>query len=79
MGMLGTDWPHRLAIGYVIAYFSFFPFIRRHRTILRADPYALAPEARLYWLLYSEYIHDVGSEPVTLTALEQPRRWKPLG
>lgn len=55
---IGTDiegW-NRLAVAYVIAYISFFPFIRRHRAIARADPDGLAPEARLYWLLWSEYI-----------------------
>jgi MFS family permease len=43
-----------LLVGYLIAYFSFFPFIHRHRQIRKKDPDALQPEARLYWLLYSK-------------------------
>lgn len=46
-----------LLIGYFIAYFSFFPFIRRHRAIRSKNPNALQPEARLYWLLYGKDAH----------------------
>lgn len=47
-------------IGYYIAYFSFFPFIHRHRAIRRKDPNALQPEARLYWLLYLAPLEPIG-------------------
>jgi len=44
----------RLLVGYVIAYFSFFPFFHKHCRVRERDPDALQPEARLYWLLWSE-------------------------
>ncbi|MCJ1279306.1 hypothetical protein MMC21_007130 [Puttea exsequens] len=49
-----------IIIGYFIAYFSFFPFIHRHRQIRRRDPDALQPEARLYWLLYLAPLETLG-------------------
>ena len=49
-----------IIIGYFISYFSFFPFIHRHREIRRKDPDALQPEARLYWLLYLAPLEFVG-------------------
>ena len=45
----------RIAVGYVIAYISFIPFIWKQRNQLRKDPHSLQPEARLYWLLFSTY------------------------
>ena len=47
-------------IGYLLAWFSFFPFIHRHRQIRRRDPDALQPEARLYWLLYTAPLETIG-------------------
>lgn len=44
----------RLMVGYIIAYLSFFPFFHRHCRVRERDPDALQPEARLYWLLWSE-------------------------
>ncbi|KAK3170611.1 hypothetical protein OEA41_002692 [Lepraria neglecta] len=49
-----------IIIGYFLSYFSFFPFIHRHRQIRRKDPDALQPEARLYWLLYLAPLEFIG-------------------
>ena len=49
-----------IIIGYFLAWFSFFPFIHRHRRIRRRDPDALQPEARLYWLLYTAPLETMG-------------------
>lgn len=43
-------------VGYIIAYVSFFPWFHKHCRVRERDPDALQPEARLYWLLYSEHI-----------------------
>ena len=43
----------RIAIGYVIAYASFIPWIARQRRQLREDPGSVQPESRLWWLLFS--------------------------
>ena len=49
-----TNFITRIALGYIVAYFSFFPFIRRQNQIRDRDgPDALQPEVRLYWLLWS--------------------------
>lgn len=50
----GLTFAIRLMVGYLMAYFSFFPWIHRHCRVRERDPDALQPEARLYWLLYSE-------------------------
>jgi hypothetical protein len=39
-------------VGYVLAWFSFLPWIHRHCRVLERDPDALQPEVRLYWLLW---------------------------
>jgi len=49
-----------LLIGYIIAYFSFFPFIIKQTRIRKQDPDALAPEVRLTWLLYTVPLLPIG-------------------
>ncbi|KZV67056.1 MFS general substrate transporter [Peniophora sp. CONT] len=50
-----------IMIGYFIAWFSFFPFIRKQMKIRNRDgPDALAPEARLYWLLWLAPLEPIG-------------------
>lgn len=41
-------------MGYLLAYFSFMPWIHRHCRVRERDPDALQPEARLYWLLWGK-------------------------
>ncbi|KAL8717178.1 MAG: hypothetical protein Q9225_005554 [Loekoesia sp. 1 TL-2023] len=60
-------------IGYIIAWFSFFPFIHRHRKIRRRDPDALQPEARLYWLLYTAPLETIGLFGFAWTSLGPSR------
>ena len=62
-----------IAIGYFIAYFSFFPFIHRHRAIRRKDPDALQPEARLYWLLWTAPLETIGLFGFAWTCLGPPQ------
>lgn len=62
-----------IAIGYFIAYFSFFPFIHRHRAIRRKDPDALQPEARLYWLLWTAPLETIGLFGFAWTSLGPPQ------
>lgn len=39
-----------------MAYSSFLPWIHKHCRVQERDPDALQPEARLYWLLYGQYL-----------------------
>jgi hypothetical protein len=48
-----------LAVSYFLAYFSFFPVIKRHNK-KRADNEILSPETRLWWLLYLVILLPVG-------------------
>ncbi|KAF2877018.1 major facilitator superfamily domain-containing protein [Massariosphaeria phaeospora] len=41
-----------LLIGYVAAYFSYFPVIKRHNRRRRDGDTSLTPESRLWWLLF---------------------------
>ncbi|EPS95783.1 hypothetical protein FOMPIDRAFT_1025625 [Fomitopsis schrenkii] len=49
-----------IAVGYIIAYISFIPFIWKQRNQLRKDPHSLQPEARLYWLLFTAPLEPIG-------------------
>jgi MFS family permease len=62
-----------IVLGYVIAYFSFFPFIHRDRQIRRRDPDALQPERRLYWLLFLAPCLTVGLFGFAWTSLGPPQ------
>lgn len=48
-----------LAGSYVLAYFSFFPVIRRHNGQRRKGQ-ELAPETRLWWLLFLVPLLPIG-------------------
>lgn len=48
-----------LAVSYWLAYFSFFPVVRRH-TQRRARGEKLAPESRLWWLLFQVVLLPLG-------------------
>ncbi|KAL9031457.1 MAG: hypothetical protein Q9196_000518 [Gyalolechia fulgens] len=61
-----------LLVGYFIAYFSFFPFIRRHRQTLEKNPDSLQPEARLYWLLWTAPLETIGLFGFAATSLGPP-------
>lgn len=41
-----------ILVGYVLAYFSFLPWIHHHCRVQEKDPDGLQPEARLHWLLW---------------------------
>ncbi|KAL8831978.1 MAG: hypothetical protein Q9170_005072 [Blastenia crenularia] len=73
-GIIGTGLAFiPLLVGYFIAYFSFFPFIRRHCQIRIKDPDALQPEARLYWLLWTAPLETIGLFCFAATSLGPPR------
>ncbi|KAL8721885.1 MAG: hypothetical protein Q9225_001521 [Loekoesia sp. 1 TL-2023] len=73
VGVIGTGLAFLpLLVGYVIAYFSFFPFIRRHCQIRKKDPDALQPEARLYWLLWTAPLETIGLFGFAATSLGPP-------
>ncbi|KAF2153894.1 MFS general substrate transporter [Myriangium duriaei CBS 260.36] len=50
-----------IAIGYLIAWFSFFPFFRRDQKYMSTHgPDSMQPERRLYWLLYTAPLEAIG-------------------
>ena len=61
-----------LLIGYVIAWLSFFPFIRKHQRILAADPDGLQAEKRLEWLLWLAPLETIGLFAFAWTSLGPP-------
>ncbi|KAK2757558.1 hypothetical protein FQN54_004527 [Arachnomyces sp. PD_36] len=63
-----------IIIGYIIAYFSFFPVIRKQqRSILRQDPDGLQPESRLWWLLFTAPLETIGLFGFAWTSLGPPQ------
>ncbi|GFF56701.1 hypothetical protein IFM58399_10379 [Aspergillus lentulus] len=49
-----------IMVGYILAWFSFLPWIHRHCRVLERDPDALQPEVRLYWLLWVAPLLTIG-------------------
>jgi len=49
-----------LLIGYIIAYLSYLPSIHKFRGQRRKDPNSVAPEKRLWWLLYLAPLEAIG-------------------
>jgi len=63
-----------LLIGYVIAYFSFFPFFNRFRKLVaKKGSDNVAPEVRLYWLLYTAPLETIGLFGFAWTSLGPPQ------
>ncbi|TFY59216.1 hypothetical protein EVJ58_g5919 [Rhodofomes roseus] len=61
-----------IAVGYVIAYISFIPWIWKQRKQLRKDPHSLQPEARLWWLLFTVPLEPLGLFGFAWTSLGPP-------
>lgn len=61
-----------IIIGYIIAYFSFFPSIISQNKIRKRDPDALQPEARLWWLLWVAPLETIGLFGFAWTSLGPP-------
>jgi len=49
-----------LALGYVIAFFAYFPSIKTQQKIRATEPDKLSPESRLKWLLYLVPLEPIG-------------------
>ncbi|MCJ1307686.1 hypothetical protein MMC25_001334 [Agyrium rufum] len=61
-----------LLIGYIIAYLSFIPFIRRDNAARKRNPSGTPPERRLYWLLYTAPLETIGLLGFAWTSLGPP-------
>ncbi|KZF25243.1 MFS general substrate transporter [Xylona heveae TC161] len=61
-----------IAVGYIIAYISFLPWIHKDRKIRRRDPDALQPETRLWWLLFTAPLETIGLFGFAWTSLGPP-------
>ncbi|KAF2643038.1 MFS general substrate transporter [Massarina eburnea CBS 473.64] len=64
-----------LLIGYTIAYFSFFPIIRRHNGRRAKHDPTLTPESRLWWLLYLAPLLPIGLLGSAFTCSGPPLHW----
>lgn len=49
-----------ILIGYLLAYASYMPSIIKFRRKRRQDPGSVAPEARLWWLLFLAPLETLG-------------------
>ena len=67
-----TFWP--INVGYLIAYLSYFPWIQRDRRAFKTKgPDAVAPERRLWWLLYLAPLEAIGLFGFAWSSLGPPR------
>ncbi|KAL8802379.1 MAG: hypothetical protein Q9182_003869 [Xanthomendoza sp. 2 TL-2023] len=62
-----------LIVGYLLAYLSFFPTIKRQCQRRKTNPAAVQPEARLYWLLWTAPLETIGLFGFAATSLGPPR------
>lgn len=60
-------------LGYLIAFFSFFPTIHSQRVMRRRDPDSLQPETRLWWLLFTAPLEAIGLFGFAWTSLGPPQ------
>jgi MFS family permease len=63
-----------LAASYVLAYFSFFPVVKRH-AYRRAQGEEIAPETRLWWLLFQVVLLPLGLLGSAFVATGPPLHW----
>jgi purine-cytosine permease-like protein len=49
-----------ILIGYILSYASYMPSIIRFRRKRRQNPGSVAPEARLWWLLFLAPLETIG-------------------
>ncbi|KAJ5758916.1 hypothetical protein N7520_006072 [Penicillium odoratum] len=61
-----------ILVGYLIAYFSFLPWILHHNHMRAKDPDGLQPETRLYWLLWVAPLLAIGLFGFSWTSLGPP-------
>ena len=64
-----------IVIGYVVAYVTYFPILRKHELIRRRDPHHLQPESRLVWLTYTAPLLAIGLFGFAATTLGPPIPW----
>ncbi|WFD20859.1 hypothetical protein MCAP1_003113 [Malassezia caprae] len=60
-------------IGYIVAFFSFFPTIMHQRKMRRAAPEKVTPEDRLWWLLFLAPLEIIGLFGFAWTSLGPPQ------
>ena len=61
-----------LLLGYLLAYLSWFPTIRRQCQAREQNPDKVTPEARLYWLLWTAPLETIGLFGFAFTSLGPP-------
>lgn len=49
-----------IILGYIVAYLTYFPTLRKHERIRKQDPNRLMPESRLYWLCVTAPLLAIG-------------------
>ncbi|KAI4263232.1 MAG: hypothetical protein L6R42_001613 [Xanthoria sp. 1 TBL-2021] len=61
-----------LLVGYLLAYLSWFPTIRRQCHARKTNPDKAKPEDRLYWLLWTAPLETIGLFGFAFTSLGPP-------
>ena len=64
-----------IVIGYLVAYVTYFPILRRHELIRRRDPHRLQPESRLVWLTFTAPFLAIGLFGFAAATMGPPIPW----
>lgn len=64
-----------IVVGYVVAYVTYFPILRKHELVRRRDPHHLQPESRLVWLTYTAPLLAIGLFGFAAATMGPPIPW----
>ena len=64
-----------IVVGYMVAYVTYFPILRKHELIRRRDPHHLQPESRLVWLTYTAPLLAIGLFGFAAATMGPPIPW----
>ena len=64
-----------IVVGYLVAYVTYFPILRKHELIRRRDPHHLQPESRLVWLKFTAPLLAIGLFGFAAGTMGPPIPW----
>ena len=64
-----------IVVGYLVAYVTYFPILRKHELIRRRDPHHLQPESRLVWLTRTAPLLAIGLFGFAAATMGPPLPW----
>ncbi|KAG7006670.1 hypothetical protein G7Y79_00013g034420 [Physcia stellaris] len=64
-----------IIVGYLVAYLTYLPILRKHELVRRRDPHRLSPESRLVWLTWTAPFLAAGLFGFAAATMGPPIPW----